>query len=65
MVWSEGEKRDTFSGCENKKRMKWEEGGGKKWEIDVESGRLRESLSVSAYRSHADDDDESLVKLLT
>lgn len=37
----------------------------KKLEIDVESGRLRESLSVSAYRSHADDDDESLVKLLT
>lgn len=33
----------------------------------MESGRLRESLSVSAYRSHADDDDddESLVKLLT
>lgn len=29
MVWSEGEKRDTFSGCENKKHMKWEEGGGK------------------------------------
>lgn len=29
----------------------------------MESGRLRESLSVSAYRSHADD--ESLVKLLT
>lgn len=31
----------------------------------MESGRLRESLGVSAYRSHADDDDESLVKLLT
>lgn len=30
--------------------------------MDVESGRLGESLSVSAYLSHADDD-ESLVKL--
>lgn len=31
--------------------------------MDVESGRLGESLSVSAYLSHADDD-ESL-KLVT
>lgn len=31
--------------------------------MDVESGRLGESLSVSAYLSHADD--ESLAKLVT
>lgn len=32
--------------------------------MDAESGRLGESLSVSAYLSHADDD-ESLAKLVT
>lgn len=49
--------------CKRAKHKTWEEGGGKR-EIDAESGRLGESLSVSAYLSHADDD-ESLVKLVT
>lgn len=35
-----------------------------KWEIDVGSGRLEQSLCVSTYLSHADDD-ESLVKSVT
>lgn len=29
------------------------------------SGRFGESLSASAYLSHVDDDDESLVKVVT
>lgn len=56
-----GEKQNVRAGKRQNTRCgKKEE---EKWELDVESGRLDESLSVSAYLSHADDD-ESLVKLV-